>query len=201
MSGYALVNDFVENYVTYEGVFTKDECATIINKLDTDLYKGSVSSKNKPKESVSPKFEVDKFYRNCDVKFFYAEQDKDYQWIYQRLTDVVMNSNNEYFNFNLWGFAEGIQFTKYGVGDYYDMHIDKVYGSVIRKLSVTVQLSDPSEYEGGEVNLFFNQTPEICHKQIGSVTIFPSYVLHKVNPVTKGTRYSLVAWVTGDPFV
>jgi PKHD-type hydroxylase len=74
-----------------------------------------------------------------------------------------------------------------------------MYGGAIRKLSVIVQLTDPEEYEGCDLNLNVGSINTMKKTQ-GSVIVFPSYVLHQVTPITKGTRHSLVAWLAGDPF-
>ena len=79
------------------------------------------------------------------------------------------------------------------------MHIDKLYKGTIRKLSITIQLSSPQDYEGGDL-ILHNGEPEKMQKELGKLIVFPSYTLHEVTPVTKGTRYSLVAWVAGKPF-
>lgn len=125
----------------------------------------------------------------------------EHNWIFYRMTDVVEQLNREYFNFSLFGFTEGFQFTEYeSPGGHYSKHIDKMFGKTIRKLSITIQLSDPSDYEGGDLELIFGGKPDVMDKAQGKAIAFPSYVLHGVKPVTKGTRYSLVAWVTGEPF-
>lgn len=69
-----------------------------------------------------------------------------------------------------------------------------------RKLSMVIQLSDPSEYEGGELLLHLGNNPTRIERKKGLAVFFPSYILHEVTPVTKGERYSLVAWVHGKPF-
>jgi PKHD-type hydroxylase len=81
----------------------------------------------------------------------------------------------------------------------YGWHQD--YGAkVSRKLSLTVQLTDPSEYEGGNLQIMTTGTPVNARKQRGLIVAFPSYVLHQVTPVTQGSRQSLVAWVSGPAF-
>jgi PKHD-type hydroxylase len=81
----------------------------------------------------------------------------------------------------------------------YGWHQD--YGAEIsRKLSIAVQLTDPSEYEGGNLQVKTSSEPQNVRKQRGLITIFPSYVLHQVTPVTQGSRQSLVAWVSGPAF-
>ena len=119
--------------------------------------------------------------------------------------------------------SELFQFTKYKLNQYYGWHCDSfikpydnpecqnLYGK-IRKISVTCQLSDNSEYKGGELefdfrnnvpnnkdfNNFFKTTDKMTSK--GSIIVFPSFVWHRVKRVTKGSRYSLVIWNLGYPF-
>jgi len=142
------------------------------------------------------------------------------KWIYKEIHPYVMEANKRAnWNFN-WDWSENCQFTKYSPGQYYGWHCDSwevpynkphslnEHGK-IRKLSVTCSLSDPSEYEGGELECNFNN-PEKSKKQNiqkcleilprGSLVVFPSFVWHRVKPVKKGTRYSLVVWNLGYPF-
>jgi len=144
----------------------------------------------------------------------------DDRWIYEEIMPFVHEANKKAgWNFN-FDWAETCQFTKYGKNQYYDWHCDSfeipynqpnninLHGK-IRKLSVTCSLSDPSEYKGGELEFNFNN-PEKTKKQNirkcleilpkGSLVVFPSFVWHRVCPVTKGTRYSLVIWNLGYPF-
>ena len=142
------------------------------------------------------------------------------KWIYKEIIPYVMEANKKAnWNFNL-DWSESCQFTKYSSGQYYGWHCDSwevPYNKPdslnedgkIRKLSVTCSLSDPSEYEGGELEFNFNN-PEKNKKQNirkcteilprGSIVVFPSFVWHRVCPVKKGTRYSLVIWNLGYPY-
>lgn len=142
------------------------------------------------------------------------------KWIYREIQPYIHIANEKAgWNFD-WNFSESCQFTKYGVNQYYGWHCDSweipynrpndlnSHGK-IRKLSVTCSLSDPSEYEGGELEFNFNN-PEKNKKQNikkcteilprGSIVVFPSFVWHRVCPVFKGTRYSLVIWNLGYPY-
>ena len=141
-------------------------------------------------------------------------------WIYRELHPLVHEANaNAGWNFQ-WDFSESCQFTKYVKGQYYDWHCDSWdrpyqrkegepdHGK-IRKLSVTVTLSDPKEYKGGELEFDFrNLDPDKPRKPVkckeilpkGSLVVFPSDVWHRVCPVKKGSRYSLVIWNLGWPF-
>ena len=136
-------------------------------------------------------------------------------WIYKEIQPYVQESNSVAgWNFQ-WQQSEVCQFTIYTKGQYYGWHQDswdeayKTPGAKqgkTRKLSMTVSLSDQKEYAGGNLEFDFRamskQKPQAC-KEInskGSLVVFPSFVWHRVTPVTRGTRYSLVSWYTGDPF-
>jgi len=150
------------------------------------------------------------------------------RWVYKEIHPYIHEANrNAGWNFD-WDYSESCQFTKYGVGQYYGWHCDswevpykrkqrddgtwpQDHGK-IRKLSVTISLNDPSEYEGGNLEFDFrNQVDWERNKKAtikscteirprGSIIVFPSFVWHRVAPVTKGTRYSLVIWNLGYPF-
>jgi PKHD-type hydroxylase len=90
---------------------------------------------------------------------------------------------------------------KYVEGDFFDWHLDFGPGeSSKRKLSMTIQLSDPSEYEGGDLQFMINQNIVSASREKGIIVIFPSFILHRVTPITKGTRQSIVGWVSGPPY-
>jgi len=141
----------------------------------------------------------DKIRKNT-ISWISNTQDTD--WFYARIANVARQLNTKFFNFDLHGFLEDMQFTRYEeINAHYTWHIDASKATVIsRKLSLVLQLSDPSEYEGGELQLFSGIKPETVTKQKGAIVLFPSYVLHRVTPLTKGTRYSLVVWISGSPF-
>ena len=144
----------------------------------------------------------------------------DERWIYKEVQPYVRQANaNAGWNFE-WDFSEQMQFTQYKKGQYYGWHCDgwdRPYqrpagdpsNGKVRKLSVTLTLSDPEEYKGGELEFDFrNRDPdkkqniykckEILPK--GSLVVFPGFVWHRVCPVTKGTRHSLVMWNIGWQF-
>ena len=117
------------------------------------------------------------------------------------LHEFVDIANRNAFKTNIFKKAD-IQYTEYCSKEkgHYDWHHDidwNAYKGTDRKLSVTLQLSNSNEYEGG--NFIFDecQCPDIKLKDKGTVLVFPSYLRHKVEPVTKGTRKSLVAWFEG----
>jgi hypothetical protein len=102
---------------------------------------------------------------------------------------------------DLLAHTEPVQLSEYQVGDEYDWHLDLGPGPASRrKLSLSVQLTEPNEYEGGDLEIKGVHNIPALRKR-GSVIIFPSFLLHRVTPVTRGVRRSLVAWVPGEkPF-
>ena len=113
---------------------------------------------------------------------------------------MVMEANDTMWNFDLLGYHDSLQYTTYyGGGGHYDWHTDVGPGMANRKLSVVVQLTDPTEYTGGELNLNGGQGIIAAPKEKNTVIIFPSFVLHRVTPVLTGTRKSLVTWIAGPP--
>jgi PKHD-type hydroxylase len=121
-------------------------------------------------------------------------------WVYERLFNMTNEANNHLWDFNLSHAGEVLQYTEYPEnGGHYDWHIDCGHNmQAQRKISITVQLND--DYDGGELQLWRGQTPATAHKEKGTVVIFPSYMLHRVAPVTKGVRNSLVLWIGGDHY-
>lgn len=119
------------------------------------------------------------------------------EWLYDLISDRVASYNQFGYQFNIMGVYSDIQLLEYPEGGHYDWHMDIGPGdAALRKLSVIIQLSDPSEYEGGET-VFNTGTEHVLPKTQGQIAVFPSFVLHKVNPVTSGRRYALVLWFSG----
>jgi PKHD-type hydroxylase len=137
--------------------------------------------------------------RKSKIKWL-SENTESTQWIYDKLMDFAMIANRELWNFDLFSIVDSIQYTEYYEGGgHYDYHVDLGPGTAAhRKISIVVQLSDPSEYEGGNFEILKGPNPETLPKTKGAVILFPSYLLHRVTPVTKGTRRSLVIWLGGN---
>lgn len=180
--------DNSQTWAYWESVFSIEECQKII---DIGNKKGLIKGTTKSKDL--------KNYRDSNISWLFPED--DLQWAYKRLTDVILNLNERFFNFDIFGFIEGFQFTHYQEpGGKYKKHIDKTMNGLVRKLSMSVQLSNPNSYKGGEFFLYDGEEPITLPKEQGKLILFPSYILHEVKPVIKGERYSLVAWVTGPQF-
>jgi PKHD-type hydroxylase len=177
------------DYAWWEDVFLEEEI--------TKLRKRALSAKADARVNKSGE-KVDSI-RRALVKWI--EPTISEQVLFQKLAGVVNSLNTQFFGFDLEGFEEPLQLTNYRAEDkgMYDWHSDGG-GIMRRKLSLVMQLTDPKKYEGGELKLLTHDGEKTANKKEGSITVFPSWIRHKVTPVTKGSRQSLVAWVGGPPF-
>tara|TARA_R110000787_G_scaffold282860_1_gene395024 strand:+ start:1217 stop:1834 length:618 start_codon:yes stop_codon:yes gene_type:complete len=173
-------------YAFWTNAFSKEECQTIINVAkDKGLLKGETRGKHD--------------VRNSKVSWLYPSDGID--WVFRRVTDITLNLNEKFFKFDLFGINEGFQFTNYqSPSGKYGKHIDRATNTPVRKLSISIQLTNPKEYQGGELYLYDDDKGTLMKKEQGTLVLFPSYILHEVKPVTKGERNSLVSWVTGKQF-
>jgi PKHD-type hydroxylase len=129
-------------------------------------------------------------------------------WIFNKLFQLADFLNKEFYGYDLLGF-DHFQYTVYdGEGSMYDYHTDQHFGKDIpldllipRKLSFSLVLSDSSEYEGGALEFFTSSAgPSEAKQKRGRVIAFPSYMVHRVTPITKGVRKSIVFWAVGPKF-
>ena len=205
----------LNNYYWYfTGALSSKFCDEVIKYAKEKQEELALTGLLDPDKKLSKKELQDlKKYRNSNIVWL------NDQWIYNEIYPYIHNANKSSgWNFQ-WDWSESCQFTKYAKGQFYDWHCDswespyentndKNFYNKIRKLSVTVSLTDPSEYKGGELEFDFrnnvNGKPNIrkCKEILpkGSICVFPSFVWHRVTPVTSGTRYSLVIWNIGHPF-
>jgi PKHD-type hydroxylase len=136
------------------------------------------------------------------TKTAWLEPGPETMWIYERLQKVARALNERVYQFELSGFSENFQYTIYhgSAGGHYGWHVDQGPMKVRRKLSFSVQVSDPASYEGCDLEFQGGNNIETAPRDRGAVIAFPSYVLHRVTPCTKGTRKAVVAWTTGPQF-
>lgn len=186
-------NSSFYTHATLANAFTASECSAIISLGLQKLEQAKIASG-----------EVENKTRSSKVNFLFPSEET--KWVFERIKEVTDNVNDRLFHFDLCYFPN-MQFTSYSAGDYYDWHMDLIPGKTqqlfARKLSLSVVLSDPVEYEGGEleINRYADDSCEIALKpEQGTVVFFPSFIQHRVTEVTKGVRYSLVIWVEGDWF-
>ncbi len=123
--------------------------------------------------------------------------------VYDKLTEVVHFVNNVHFKFNI-SYIETLQYSVYPPTGHYRCHTDaalKGFNGFGRKLTFSIGLTDPSEYEGGELEIWTGGDNFKCKMDKGEALFFPSWIPHQVHPVTKGTRKNLVGWVHGPDFI
>lgn len=168
-------------------VFTPYECAQLVADL-TPLLEPALVETMDLTESEG--------IRKSAAVFIFPSPSTN--WVFERLNKAIREINDSVYGFVVSQFKEGFQFTRYEAGEYYGPHFDIGPGKLTeRKLSLTVQLSSPEEYTGGELIIF----PEaVALKDQGTMTVFPSFMCHEVRPVQTGVRYSLVSWLAGPPY-
>lgn len=136
-------------------------------------------------------------------------QNEKWDWLYEKLMNFAIEANDQLWGFDLLTAPEQIQYTEYLATDEgkYEWHQDIGPGiPSLRKVSITVQLSHPDEYEGGDLQIWLGGDPRdpsstlSCARGHGTVVVFPSYLPHQVSPVTKGIRRSFVLWVGGEHY-
>ena len=133
----------------------------------------------------------------------WLERNPDIAWLHARLEEAVMVMNTESYKYDLFGFMEAFQYTIYdgAEGGHYNWHVDLGKASIEpRKISLSLQLSDPARYEGCKLVLEAGDGPYVAELARGTLIAFPSYVLHRVTPIESGVRKSLVIWVNGPAF-
>ena len=187
-----------------ENVFSDEECDKIIEygsvkygALREKAMVGDLSQEKSVRE--------DNFSRKSEIVMI-PNNDNEVHWVFQKLCNAVNSVNQQIYQYDL-RVIESIQYSTYDSSykGFYEKHNDTrvvsdPYGIFSRKLSLSVQLSNPNDYEGGEVLLHWGGEPHVANKLRGSITFFPSFVLHEVTPVTKGRRDSLVLWCVGPEF-
>ena len=132
--------DEVQSYAYWEGLFTKEECVKIIEIAKKQgLTKGTTGGNVVGLRSS---------------KICWLVPNDDLNWAFRKITDVVLNLNDRFFKFNIFGLSEGLQFTNYKKSDKYGKHVDRSLDLIVRKLSLSIQLTDPKDYEGGELILY-----------------------------------------------
>ncbi len=225
----------LENYVWQAPeFFTREE----IRQLHTAADKiqempgqiGAPNNQDADRPNPTDEGTEDWSIRSSTVKWFELNNGQMPKNLEDKLADAIDMANKQCNWNHTWEYMENPQYTVYTEqpdrqGDFYTWHTDAgpiYYGNGLhRKLSMTVQLSDQDDYEGGhfqwlEPHRQFDrmtgtnpqlemqnaiQTLSFSAKTIGSVVVFPSFLYHQVTPVLKGTRKSLVCWFTGKPYV
>jgi len=185
------MNEIVNyTYWAWEGALSKEFCNSALEQVDWAT--SQVATVNQVNQIVDPKM------RRTDV--IWQETMQPLGCISKVYIEIANQSAN--WNYTLSG-QELTQIGRYKSSDegHYDWHIDASApeNGIQRKLSISILLSDPSEFEGGELQFKNMEDRKLLTKQ-GSIIVFPSFIEHRVTPVTKGVRYSAVTWASGPSF-
>lgn len=177
-------------YWRWEGALSKEFCEFTLQQIDwATLEQGTVLREREIVDSVQRKTDV-----------VWQDPLQPLGCIARAYMGIANQSAG-------WGYSldrqEPTQIGRYKSSDrgHYDWHIDAASpkDGIQRKLSISILLSDPSEFEGGELQFKEIEDQKILTKQ-GSIVVFPSFIEHRVTPVTKGDRYSAVTWASGPSF-
>lgn len=183
----------ISKAVVVENQFTDTEITEIFSLLEKLNYEEAtiLSKENGSNLNLD--------VRKSKVKWLYQNQDTT--WLYKKIMQIIHSVNLNKWNFELVMAREPIQYTEYDLEGEYDWHIDTGMGlSAQRKVSMSLLLSDPDEYEGGNLEIWPGGEVKVMPRIKNSIVIFPSCLMHRVTPVTKGVRKSLVLWVGGTPY-
>lgn len=204
-----------EYYHCFPKVFSKRFCEDVVKYGNMQRGSTALTGGDTDINNLSKK-DLNNLQKTRDSSIAWLND----RWIYKEILPFIEEGNRRAgWNFDI-DISENLQFTKYKLNQHYSWHCDSFpapfykpdlpdHHGKIRKLSATISLSDPSKYSGGELE--FNFTDPIKPKKQniyqckevapqGSIVIFPSFVYHRVRPVTEGVRYSLVLWTLGHPF-
>lgn len=176
--------------VAWEDVFSSQELDSIERYGDRLTHEDGTLLRN-----------VDHEVRNSRISWI-AQTSETLQ-LYNRIAQIAFYLNTHFFKYELFGLKENFQYTVYRSTDksHYDWHVD--YGphkSPARKISLSIQLTDPQTYEGCDLEVRGGIQINVAPRRRGTIIAFPSFVLHRVTPIKSGTRKSLVVWVAGPEF-
>jgi predicted 2-oxoglutarate/Fe(II)-dependent dioxygenase YbiX len=179
------INGHVSSPLIFTGIFSAEECQRIMGLSGHRRQRAGTMMYAKPN------------IRKSTIAWIDIREDS--QWLYGKVWNTFQ-AVNRWFEFDLFGLVDEIQFARYGVGDSFGWHLDAGGGQTsTRKLSMSVQLCDDAEYGGGDLE--FCACPQLDpRRRRGTIIVFPSFLAHQVTPVTRGARCSLVAWAHGPTF-
>lgn len=185
------------DFYYYKNVFTDE----MINNLEEMVYANYKFSKGRT-GFVEIGSDTDSYETN-NRDIAYINPAPHSKWLYELLFPLALQANEKLFHFDIDVVTDPIHYVIYPEdGGHLDWHMDiGAYSVNKRKIAMTVQLSDPSEYEGGEFEIWFGgKQPIIVPRQKGDVICFPAFCMHRIRPIKKGRRKCLVFWTGGRPF-
>jgi PKHD-type hydroxylase len=170
-------NKFLKNPVVLNNVFTKEECRDLIKGIT-----GEVAGQE-PRKAIG------------------LTITRGNEWLFERISTVLAEANNKYYHFDLTDLRT-LNFLIYRPGDSLPWHRDigeSDRNFLSRKLTLVLFLSDVNDYEGGRLGFIPDLSFDMVQEQ-GSVILYPSFIVHRVEEVTSGTRYIIIASAHGEPF-
>ena len=174
-------------------LFTPEQCRKVIDCGRRQPPQTAQVGMNKPEGGIDTKKRVTTI---SWIPF------KEMPEMYDHLNAFIQRANLNHFGFDDVRITEQAQFTEYPEGGFYDWHMDSdvvmLHEPPVRKISMTLLLSPEDQFEGGDLELM---TPGKKAKlKQGHAICFASFLNHRVAPVTRGVRQSLVMWFGGTPF-
>jgi PKHD-type hydroxylase len=183
-----------QTFTAWADAFTPDELDAIEAYGDAQAKEKAILLAESPEKEIIDQIRI--------TQTAWIQQRAQTQWIYDRMEKTVRALNAQSWKYELNGFSEPFQYTVYhqDEGGHYDWHVDHGPLKFQRKLSISLQLSDGDAYEGCDLQFMAGNKMETAPRERGAIIAFPSYVLHRVTPVTRGVRKSVVVWTTGPNF-
>ena len=180
---------------TTRPIFTPEQCRDIINAGRAEPKQDAqVGNKEGIKGGV-----IDTKTRTSHISWIPF---KTMQPMYKKIEQIMKATNGNHFGFDGMQITEMAQYTEYPEGGFYEWHVDNdvncAHEPPVRKISMTCLLSPESEFEGGDLELMAEG--KIAKLKQGHAIFFASFIRHRVKPVTRGRRQSLVMWFGGTPF-
>jgi PKHD-type hydroxylase len=175
--------------IIHTSFFSPEQCEAIINACEKPLWiQGEVNEG-----------QIDKKLRRIRQQGLMMNEEG---WPHTRILELMKQANEARYKFNVSGFMnyDAPMIMEYGKGCHYDWHIDVGKAVPNRKLSFTIQLSKPEDYEGGDLEFLGTEVKSNDFRQQGTCVIFPSFLAHKISKVKSGTRMSIVGWVHGPTY-
>jgi len=183
----------LQNYYYYSKGFSNEELETIYTNVANIPFQNAFTGDTSIENTA---------IRSSSIKWI--PPNEEWSWLYDKMMNMVIEANNALWNFNLYTILDNIQYTEYHAdkNGHYTWHQDIGPGHLSkRKVSITVQLSGPDEYTGGDLEYWRGGgNVEKAPKDKGVVFIFPSFMMHRVTPVETGIRRSFVLWVGGEHY-
>ena len=185
-------------YVTTE-CFKDEEIKKIIESLKSGAWRDAEVYQNHEAGTIN------KSHRKCEIQLLsYAVEN----FPLPQITRQISNINNNFWNFDIRYIPireDSPSAFKYSIGGKFNWHMDITPAAATRKLSYSIQLSDTNDYEGGDLEFFDGdntgkneKNPKLREK--GNIIVFPSYLWHRITPITKGIRYAMVGWIHGPSY-